>query len=119
MAKRKKNNGTSSSLNKTFQNGSKMRRYKQIFDEDVSQMRTGFYSKDLYKQNSTVRSDDIIWTIEPGFEYRSDLISTKFYGTSKYSWIIEDLNDIKDPIKDLKIGLKLKMPSQSKILSMV
>ena len=105
------------SKQKTFAKGSKMRRYTQVFDEGVQQNRAGYYRKDLYKSN-TNKSDDIVWAIEPGYEFRSDLISFKFYGTAKYDWIIEDLNDIKDPIKDLHIGLKLTIPSQTRILTM-
>jgi hypothetical protein len=118
MAEKSIKNGKSASKNKVFNKGSKMRRYEQIFDEDLQQMRCGFFNKNLYKQGKSIKQDDTIWAIEAGYEYRSDLISTKFYGTSKYDWVIEELNDIKDPIRDLVIGRKLKLPSQSKILTL-
>lgn len=117
MAAKDRSNGSSASKTKTFKRNSKMRRYTQIFDEDVQQMRCGYYDKTLYQYSEAIREDDIVWSITPGFEYRSDLISTKFYGTAKYDWIIEDLNNIADPIRDLVIGLKLKLPSQNRIIT--
>ena len=102
---------------KLFEQKSKMRNYKQIFDEDVKQMRCGFFDKELYKLGFKTNKDDIFWAVEAGYEYRTDLISKKFYGTAKYDWVIEDLNNIKDPIKDLKIGKKLKLMSQSRIIN--
>lgn len=118
MAIKDGRNGNSISKKKTFKKGSKMRRYIQIFDEDVQQMRAGYYKKDLYKLNE-LKIDDTVWAVEAGYEYRSDLISFKFYGTAKYDWLIEDINDIKDPIKDLTIGVKLTIPSESRILTIL
>ena len=119
MATKNTQNGQSVSKSKSFNRGSKMRKYNQVFDEDVQQMRAASYNKNLYKMGETVRSDDVIWSVEPGFEFRTDLVSTKFYGTAKYDWLIEDINNIKDPIKDLTIGLKLILPSISRMMNLV
>ncbi len=99
-----------------FSRDSKMKKYNIIYDEDVKQMRTGFFAS---YSGTTLNDDDTIWSVEPGFEYRTDLISNKFYGTSRYDWIIERINDIKDPVKDVTVGLKLRILSQSRILSLI
>ena len=103
----------------TFERESKMNLYKLIFDETVQQTRAGFFESDLYKMEISTQKDDILWIVEPGYEHRTDLISYKFYGTSKYDWIIEQINNIKDPIKDVKVGLKLKILSKSRIFSII
>jgi hypothetical protein len=45
-----------------------------------------------------------------------DLISYKFYNTSVYDWVLEDVNDIKDPIKDVVAGTILIIPLHSNLL---
>lgn len=116
MAKKISTNSGQQSKTPVFKRGNKMRRYDMIFDEDVQQTRAGFFKKDLYKV--VEKSDDFTWTVEPGYEHRMDLISYKFYGTSKYDWVIEEINNIKDPIKDITIGTKLRMFSQSRMITM-
>jgi hypothetical protein len=101
----------------TFKKKSKMRRYDVVYDDDVEQMRAGFFDKSLYKTKFNVGSGDFYWKVEPGYEHRMDLISNRFYGSAKYDWILEDINDIQDPIKDVVVGLKLKILSQSKIIT--
>lgn len=108
-----------SSAMPSFGRESKMGRYNLIFDNNVQQTRAGFFDKTLYKINTNVQKDDFIWTVEPGFEYRTDLISNKFYGTAKYDWIIEEINNIKDPIKDVKIGTKLRFMSKSRLFGLI
>lgn len=119
MATKNLSNGKLNSKIKTFKQGSKMLGYEQLFDEDIQQNRTGFRVTDLRKTTDKVSNDETVWSVEPGYEYRSDLISNKFYGTAKYDWLIEQINDIKDPIKDLVVGYKLILPPQSKIINMV
>ena len=102
-----------------FEKESKMRRYELIQDPDINQIRTGFFRKDLYKNQYNDKFGDIIWAVEAGYEYRTDLISTKFYGTSKYDWIIEEVNNIKDPIKDVTIGTKLIIIDRSRVSSII
>lgn len=109
-------NGTSGP---NYSRESKMRRYNIIFDKDKKQIRSGFFEKNLYKVKTDVKKGDFIWIIEPGFEYRTDLISNKFYGTAQYDWIIEELNNIQDPIKDAKIGTKLRFISKSRLFGLI
>lgn len=116
MATKKRSITNDKSQRPKFQNKSKMKKYQIIYDEDVGSMRCGFmnfldYSPDL--------NADIIWEVEPGFEYRTDLISKKFYNTSKYDWVIEQVNNISDPIKDIYTQRTLLIPSMDNIFRMV
>jgi Base plate wedge protein 53 len=42
---------------------------------------------------------------------RPDLISYKIYGTVDYWWLILFVNDIQDPLNDIKSGTIIKIPS--------
>jgi hypothetical protein len=119
MAEKIKNIGNGISKAPSFNKESKMTKYEIIFDEDVQQVRTGFFNKNLYKIEVNYKYGDTYWIVEAGYEYRTDLISYKFYGTAKYDWIIEEINNIKDPIKDVKIGTKLIILSSSRISTII
>lgn len=112
--KRKVNNKSQRSKFRNYKKSSKMRKYQKIYDEDLGQNVTGFMKYVDVQENI---DSDRIWTIEAGYENRMDLISTKFYGTSKYDWILEQINNIKDPIKDVSLGKKLIIPEKTRIIS--
>lgn len=97
----------------SYSDRSKMRRYNIVYDEDIGTMRTGFMN--FLKYYPSLENGDKVWEIEKGFEYRTDLISKKFYNTSQFDWIIEQVNNIKDPIKDVYVGRKLVIPSMENI----
>ena len=117
MAEKSRISSGGKSKAKIYKQGSKMRKYDQVDDTDVKQMRCGFIN--LLVSSNEVASSDTLWTVEAGYEYRMDLISYKFYGTAKYDWVLEQLNDIKDPMQDIYIGVKIKLPSQSRILMLL
>lgn len=96
-----------------FNKKSKMRQYDIFFDSDVGKPRAGFYHSKWY--GYTQDASDRVWTVELGYEGRTDLISAKFYNTSRFDWVIEDVNYIKDPIKDVRAGTKLIIPNKSKL----
>lgn len=106
----KSRNSTSNSKSKkpSYAQRSKMSKYSIIYDEDEGTMRCGFMNYVKYFPNL---ESDIMWEIEPGFENRIDLISKKFYGTSQFDWVIEQVNDLRDPIRDIRVGRKLLIPT--------
>jgi hypothetical protein len=116
MAYRSNRASGEKSLAPRFSDKSKMRRYEILYDDTIEKMRAGFMRYASYSENLDT---DIYWEVEPGFEHRIDLISKKFYNTSKYDWALEQINDIKDPIKDLSQGKKILIPSKTNILSIV
>jgi len=56
--------------------------------------------------------DDTDWLLDHDkFVNRPDAIAHKFYGNSKYWWIIAERNGITDPFHGFYKGRKLKIPS--------
>ena len=65
----------------------------------------------LYKkQNISNSTKDKFALITKKYEFRPDLVSFEFYGTTDFWWKIMEANNIKD-ILDFKIGLSVKLPS--------
>lgn len=93
-----------------YNKSSKMNNYEIVYDESVSQYRTGFYSNKLMDKKSQF---DTIYEVEAGFEHRLDLISYKFYETATFDWAIADANNISDPIKNVKVGTILRIPARN------
>lgn len=44
-----------------------------------------------------------------------DSLSLVYYNSPLYFWVIADYNDIQDPLKDLNVGEKIKIPTLSNI----
>jgi hypothetical protein len=100
----------------SFNSTSKMNSYDIIFDPDVEQARCGFINYRFVDAELNANMGDFYWAIEPGYEHRPDLISFKFYKTARYDWVIEQLNNIKDPIRDLVAGRRLRIFSEDHLL---
>jgi len=62
---------------------------------------------------------DIYYTIENRYQYRLDLISLKFYNTTKLTWVIFKENNIEHPIKDITAGTVLRIPNPTRVLAEV
>lgn len=60
-------------------------------------------------------ADDVLYEIEPQYNYRPDLLAYDMYGTPKLWWVFAQRNmDImEDPIYDLKVGTKIYLPKAS------
>ena len=95
---------------------SKMKRYGLIQKNDSS-VTVSFYSP--IRESYVYSSEDTIYTVELDCQYRPDLISLKFYDTTIFDWVLEDVNNIEDPIKDLKVGTKIFVPSRAKITYLI
>lgn len=64
----------------------------------------------LYKKNNIApNKKDKFTVVTKGYEYRPDLVSHEFYGTSDFWWKIMEANNIKD-VFDFKNGLSIKIP---------
>ena len=90
---------------------SRMNNYDIIYDESIQQMRCGLYTN---RNIDVISNTDTVYTVEPGYEHRLDLISLKFYETALFDWFIADANNIEDPIKDVVAGTKLVIPDRAK-----
>lgn len=62
--------------------------------------------------------DDEYVRVEARHQYRLDNLSYDLYGTASLGWVIVRLNmdTIKDPIRDVKEGLILRVPKLDRIL---
>ncbi len=68
------------------------------------------FKKDL--SSSSIDLKDTIFLIDHDkFVNRPDAIAHKFYGNSKYWWLIALRNDIKEPFYEFFKGRKLKIPN--------
>ena len=61
---------------------------------------------------------DQIFVVSKPFENRLDKISTEVYGTPQLWWVIAIVNDIIDIDTGIVIGVRLKIPLQSRLASL-
>lgn len=62
-------------------------------------------------------SDDIVYTIEPQYTYRPDLLAYDLYDDHRLWWVFaqRNMNVIKDPIYDFQAGLEIYLPKGSRL----
>lgn len=62
-------------------------------------------------------ADDTLYEIEPQYNHRPDLLAYDLYGSPKLWWVFaqRNMDTIKDPIYDLKVGTKIYLPKASDI----
>lgn len=65
--------------------------------------------------------DDILYTIEPQFNYRPDLLAYFLYGTSKLWWVFmqRNMDIIRDPIFDFTSGTQIYLPKKSSLFKVL
>jgi len=59
--------------------------------------------------------DDILYSIQPQFTYRPDLLAYALYGSSKLWWVFaqRNLDVLKDPVFDFIPGTQIYLPKAS------
>lgn len=62
-------------------------------------------------------SEDFLYTIQPQYTYRPDLLAFDLYGDSMYWWVFaqRNMDVIQDPIFDFVPGVKIYIPQKSKM----
>ena len=62
--------------------------------------------------------DDVLYTIEPQYTHRPDLLSYDLYGSPKFWWVFaqRNMNNIEDPVYDLEAGVSIYLPKKRNIL---
>jgi hypothetical protein len=65
--------------------------------------------------------DDFVYTIEPQYNYRPDLLAYDLYGTSKLWWVFvqRNMDIISDPIFDFKTGTSIYIPKKSSLFTVL
>ena len=63
-------------------------------------------------------SDDPLYTIEPQYLHRLDLLAYDMYGDNRLWWIFtqRNLDVLEDPIYDLVPGIQIFLPSPDRVL---
>jgi hypothetical protein len=61
--------------------------------------------------------DDILYTIEPQYENRPDLLAFYLYGKASLWWVFvqRNMEVIKDPIYDFESGKQIYLPKKSNL----
>lgn len=96
--------------NKTYRNYNYTCRYTPIpyYFHKVDNKYVYGTSSQLIKNNTfvyhTINQNDTL-----------DSLSLVYYNSPLYFWVIADFNDIQDPLADLKIGEKIKIPTLANI----
>ena len=65
--------------------------------------------------------DDWVYTIEPQYNYRPDLLANDLYGSSKLWWVFiqRNMDTLKDPVFDFKTGTRLYIPKKSSLFQVL
>lgn len=73
-----------------------------------------FYRDFLSFREFSINEDDDLIVITAKYIERPDILSFDLYGTTRYWWVfmIRNMNEIKDPIYDLKAGLEIFVPKR-------
>ena len=61
--------------------------------------------------------DDILYTVQPQYAYRPDLLSYDLYGSKDLWWVFaqRNMDILKDPVFDLVPGIKIYLPKQNQL----
>jgi hypothetical protein len=75
---------------------------------------------DYYKDRPILKfEDDQLIVLSKKYEHKPDLLSQDLYGTPRFWWVFQrrNLELIKDPIWDFKVGLEIQVPSRERMAS--
>ncbi len=70
------------------------------------------YLQTLRIRSVSAEADDYLYTIEPQYTYRPDLLAYDLYNDHKLWWVFiqRNLNVLQDPIFDFVAGTKIYIP---------
>lgn len=82
---------------------------------------TPWYLMPINLRSLAADSSDRLITLDPKYEFRPDRLSYDLYGTPAYWWVfmVRNLDDIRDPIWDLKAGMKIYVPAAGRITNLL
>lgn len=86
--------------------------------------KTGFSNEylDVAKFPSIPKlADDVVMTVNKTYQFRPDLLAFDLYGDSNYWWVfaLRNPSTIKDPIFDMRPGVKIYIPKKTTITSLI
>jgi hypothetical protein len=98
----------------------------QIFYPITSPYHQTKIENDLYLNFLQIRpvpaeQDDFLYTIEPQYTYRPDLLAYDLYGSAQLWWVFiqRNMDILQDPIFDFVPGVQIYIPKGSKLRQML
>ena len=75
----------------------------------------------IYRPRAFRANDDVVYEIEPQYNYRPDLLAYDLYGNPKLWWVFaqRNMDTVLDPIYDIKVGRKIYLPKGSSLKSVL
>ena len=66
-------------------------------------------------------ADDPLYTIEPQYTHRPDLLAHDMYGSNRLWWVFaqRNLDVIEDPIYDMVPGLQIYLPDAKRVKEII
>lgn len=94
-----------------------MARYGDKSPYGTTDIRNGQYLDILTIRPVPARDDDVLYTVQPQFTHRPDLLAYSVYGTPKLWWVFaqRNMDVLKDPVYDLVAGLEIYLPREDKL----
>lgn len=88
--------------------------YEEAID-DVLGKHPGFLNIKNIDSIFSSSDDDIYYEIPPQHQFRPDLISQKFYSSTKLHWVITFINNIEDAPAGYATGRILRIPNKERV----
>lgn len=79
------------------------------------------YLMELEIRSVPAEDDDFLYTLEPQYTRRPDLLAYDLYGTPKLWWVFvqRNMDVISDPIFDFVPGIKIFLPKKSNLIKIL
>lgn len=79
------------------------------------------YLTELVIRPVAAEADDFLYTLEPQYARRPDLLSYDLYGTPKLWWVFiqRNMDVISDPVFDFVPGIKIFLPKKTSLFKVL
>lgn len=79
------------------------------------------YLMELEIRSVPAEDDDFLYTLEPQYTRRPDLLAYDLYGTPKLWWVFvqRNMDVISDPIFDFVPGIQIFLPKKSNLIKIL
>lgn len=94
-------------------------RFSRYIAGGISEVANG--KIEWWERSTSFTSDDTDseYAVENRYEGRLDKIASDFFGNPRYWWIIAQINNILDPIKEITPGRIIKIPSLQRVQTLM
>lgn len=94
-----------------------MARYGDKSPWGTTKVESGQYLDVLEIRPVPTSDDDVLYTVQPQFTHRPDLLAYSVYGTPKLWWVFaqRNMDVLKDPVFDLEAGVQIYLPRADRL----